>query len=374
MNKQLLTATALVAVGLLGASGAAVAQKKMKASKPTISVGGYYNAGVRFTDNADSVGGRNTGGFSSFTDSEIHFKIKGMLDNGIKIGGGWELEGDNRDAPVTDEARVWFRGAFGEVRLGSDDGAAQLMVLGYQGSWATQNGLNLNFDVDELIPDPAGYNKRATGARLDLSDSDNEKITYITPRFGGFQVGGSYARDVGRSGVDNDAEKAQPLGAGNAEDWISVAANFDKKFGSFRLGVAAGYVQEKSNNGRNPTEWGGGVLVESGPVRVSAGFKTVEDYIAGTTSHEGEHFDVGVRYTMGAHKIGLAYYTSSTDADMAIAGEDEVAVLWATHSMTLAPGVSWKNTIGWADWDGEGTSATADNDGWGAATHIALGF
>ena len=94
MNKQLLTATALVAVGLLGASGAAVAQKKMKASKPTISVGGYYNAGVRFTDNADSVGGRNTGGFSSFTDSEIHFKIKGMLDNGIKIGGGWELEGD----------------------------------------------------------------------------------------------------------------------------------------------------------------------------------------------------------------------------------------------------------------------------------------
>ena len=378
MNKQLLTATALVAVGLLGASGAAVAQKKMKASKPTISVGGYYAAGVRFTDNADSVGGRNTGGFSSFTDSEIHFKIKGMLDNGIKIGGGWELEGDHNENNVTDEARVWFRGAFGEVRLGADDGAAQLMVLGYQGSWATQNGLNLNFDVNELIPQPAGYNLRITGARLDLSDTDNEKITYITPRFGGFQVGGSYARDVG-GGLDYDSAKDQSLGKGKAEDWISVAANFDKKFGSFRLGVAAGYVQEKSSskgNGRNPTEWGGGVLVESGPVRVSAGFKTVDDYFSANdvTSHEGEHFDVGVRYTMGAHKIGLAYYTSSTDAAVATAGEDEVAVLWATHSMTLAPGVSWKNTIGWADWDGEGTSATADNDGWGAATHIALSF
>ena len=122
MNKQLLSFTALVAVGLLGASGAAVAQKKMKASKPTISVGGYMDQGVRFTDNADAIGGRDTGGFAAWQDSEIHFKIAGQLDNGIKIGGGWELEGTSEDSFI-DEARVWLRGGFGELRLGQDDGA-----------------------------------------------------------------------------------------------------------------------------------------------------------------------------------------------------------------------------------------------------------
>ena len=54
--------------------------------------------------------------------------------------------------------------------------------------------------------------------------------------------------------------------------------------------------------------------------------------------------------------------------------EDQHDIFWLTHSMTLAPGVAWKNTIEWADWDGEGTAATADNDGYGAATHLALSF
>ena len=378
MNKQLLSFTALVAVGMLGVTGTAVAQKKMKASKPTISVGGYTTQGLRFVDNADATGGRDTGGVGVFQDSEIHFKIKGMLDNGISIGGRWELEGSAQSEDgVQDEHSLWFRGSFGEVRIGEDDGAAQLMVLGYQGSWATSNGLNLNFDIDELVPDPTGFNKRTTGARLDGNDGDDNKITYITPRFGGFQVGGSYARDVGVAAAD--PEIAQPAGAG--EDWYAVAANFDRKFGNFRIGVALGYVQENAplgaNQSRDPQEYGGGILLESGPFRISAGFKSVEDYFsaAGTTSNEGEHYDVGVRYSFGAHKVGLAYYTSETDAGVATAGEDEVAVLWATHAMTLGPGVTWKNTLAWADWDGEGAGiATADNDGWGVATTINLNF
>ncbi len=60
----------------------------------------------------------------------------------------------------------------------------------------------LSFDQDELVPDPAGYNKTgpAFSSYLDLADSDHTadsdqtKVTHITPRFGGYQVGGSYAR------------------------------------------------------------------------------------------------------------------------------------------------------------------------------------
>ena len=50
-----------------------------------------------------------------------------------------------------------------------------------------------------------------------------------------------------------------------------------------------------------------------------------------------------------------------------------VALVWM--GMALGPGVAWKNTIAWADWDGEEAGLSiADNDGWGAATHIALSF
>ena len=364
----------------------------MKASKPTISLGGYTTQGLRFVDNADAVGGRDTGGLGVFRDSEIFFNIKGQLDNGIKIGGRWELEGASEDATI-DEHEVYLRGSFGELRLGSDDGAAQLMVLGYQGSWATQVGLNLNFDIDELVPDPSGFNKRTTGVRLDLSDSDNNKVTYISPRFGGFQIGASYARDVGfGSGtatpaarqLNGDAEIAQPTGLSLAsgENWYSIAANFDRKFGNFRIGVAVGYVQEDTslgsgNESRDPQEYGGGILLETGPFKISAGYKKTEDFrqAGGTVSNDGDHFDIGARYSFGAHQIGVAYYTDSTEATVAVAGDDEVDVLWLTHSMTLGPGVSWKNTLAWADWDGEEPGvATADNDGWGFATTIALNF
>ena len=118
MKKQLLSATALATAAMLGASGSAIAQK---ASKPTIAVGGYYNGGVRITDNADAVGGRDTGGFASFNDSDIHFKMSGMLDNGIRIGGRWELEGDPADTFMENMGKISDRTNFTRTVLEGKD-------------------------------------------------------------------------------------------------------------------------------------------------------------------------------------------------------------------------------------------------------------
>ena len=253
MNKQLLSFVALVAVGLLGASGTAVAQKKMKASKPTISLGGYGEFGLEFIDNGDAIDSINTGGLASFYNAEVYFNIAGQLDNGIKFGGRWQLETNNLGAGETgrqdpgetfDETYITISGSFGQLRLGGADNSAMSMVTGYQGSWATSVAHNLAFERAEIVPNPrGGYSNRGPGfgVREDLGDADDPKITYFSPRFGGFQIGGSFAKDVGRKDPDSPINQHP----GRTENLFTVSANFDRKFGDFRLGIAGGYLQDE---------------------------------------------------------------------------------------------------------------------------------
>ena len=388
MNKQLLSFVALVAVGLLGASGTAVAQKKMKASKPTISLGGYGEFGLEFIDNGDAIG-LNTGGLASFYNAEVYFNIAGQLDNGIKFGGRWQLETNNLGAGETgsgqdpgetfDETYITISGSFGQLRLGGADNSAMSMVTGYQGSWATSVAHNLAFERAEIVPNPrGGYSNRGPGfgVREDLGDADDPKITYFSPRFGGFQIGGSFAKDVGRHDPDSPINQHP----GRTENLFTVSANFDRKFDGFRLGIAGGYLQDEP--GVTATEktpgirkaYVGGLLVESGPFKAAFGVNINEDPNLGLNNTDGAGYDVGVRYTMGSHGFGLAYFWAEVEGNSAIAGDDESATLWLTHAYAMGPGVRWLSTLGWTDWDDETAEARLENDGWGMMTSIRLDF
>ncbi len=333
MKKQLLSLSALLAAGLMVASGPAVAHAK-KASKPKITLGGYMNQGLVLRESVDA-GGASTGGIAQFGDSEVYFSFSNQLDNGIKIVGQWQLEGAARSDGTLDGGAVmdesWFalRGSFGEVRLGEDDAAGQLMTTGYIGSWATQVGMNLCFDRAELIPAPAGFAGGGPNfcARADLSHSDQPTITYITPRFSGFQVGASYARTLATSTTD----AAVNLTTGTAyEEFRVIAANFDRKFGDVRIGIAGTYLEQKppataagqlAGGLPDADGWLLAGLVESGPFRFAAGYYETNDMRAGgnstvslTTSDSGHAYYIGVRYVMGANSFGLAYFHSETEA------------------------------------------------------------
>ncbi len=391
MKKQLLSVSAVLAAGLMAATGPAFAQAK-KASKPTISIGGYMNQGLRITESGDADG-RDTGGIAEFGDSEIYFKGSATLDNGIKIAVRWELEGaavSGTDGGVIDESWLTISGSFGQLRLGEDDNVGQLMTTGYVGSWATSVGMNLCFDRDELVADPAGFNKNAGNfcVRADLSHSDAPTVSYITPRFSGFQVGASYARTT--SGLATDAEFDQKTATAYEEFW-AIAANFDRKFDNVRIGVAGTYLEQKSPGN------GGGVtgipntadgyliaaLVESGPFKIAAGYYELNDLraqspgagvINAAVSSSGSAYDIGARYVMGANSFGVAYQHNENEGTIATVGDDEVDTLWLTHKLILGPGVDWRNTLSWSDWDGEGGGGTADNEGWGFGTLIQLSF
>jgi len=386
MNKQLLSLTALVAAGLLGASGVAVAGK---ASKPKLTLGGYADYGLAFVSNDGTVGGKDTGGIQSWYDTEIYFNLNSTLDNGLKIKGQWQLEGNALGAGETgsgadpgevfDETKITISGTFGSITMGSHDIAPMMMVTGYQGSWNTPVAHNLPFDRGQIVPTPTTTFTNAGpnfSTREDLSDSDQPKITYMSPRMGGFQVGGSWLQQTGLTDPDNGKSTAPT----DTENLWGVAANFNGKMGKSAIGIALGYMQDEPGTtalAKNPgtrKAYVGGVKFDSGPIRVSAGFNINDDPNDSGANTDGAGYDFGIKYSAGAHSFSASWFHGSIEGNTAVSGDDSSSTLWFGHNYTMGPGVRFKTTVGWVDWSGEGSAALESADGVGMMTSIQVNF
>jgi len=385
MKKQLLTTTALVAAGVLTVSGAALAQK------PTLTLGGNSEQifGVGNNDDAfDALNGQRVG-FDQHSDGEIFFNGSVTLDNGIKIRTRVELESNTESNTAGETSNTahgtqgdtidehWMRisGSFGEIRLGSHDAAAQAMTTGYLGTWATNVHLNLGFDTSDWISNPAAVGASTVG-RVDLT-SDGEAVSYFTPRFAGFQVGVSYIPSA-----DEDVNNQRALSGGNAdhEGW-SLGLNFNKKFGSVGVGIAAGYnwMDESTAGQEDPKVWGVGGRVDFAGFRIAVSWVDRDDQkTAGVTSAAGqETLEAGIRYTFGPNAVSLVHLSAETTASSNATGDgDEAKVTWLAYRRTLGPGVTWGVSAIFADFDdaAAGAAAGTSNSGEALVTSINVRF
>lgn len=385
MKKQLLTTTALVAAGVLTVSGAAHAQK------PSLSVGGSTEQifGVGQNDDAFDAASGNRVGFDQHSETEVHFNGSVTLDNGIKIRTRVELEGNSNVAAgssngangaaaagnMDDIDENWMRisGSFGEVRLGSMDAAAQAMTTGYLGTWATGVGQNFAFDTGDWITNP-GTVATSTVGRVDRS-SDGEHISYFTPRFAGFQAGLSFIPST-REDVNNQRE----LSAGADNDGWSMGLNYVGKFSGVGVGVAVGYAtaNESTAGLDDPETWGIGGRVDFSGFRVALSWVDAEDQgtATNTASNGQETFEAGVRYTFGPNAVSAQYQSAEADSRLAARNGDEHEVFWLAYRRTLGPGVFWKVSAMFADFDDAAAGAAAgnSNDGQALTTAIQIRF
>jgi len=381
LKKNLLTSTALVAVGAVAFSGMALAQK---ASKPSISLSGWTEQIIGFADNDRPGNYSGSGnGFDQQTDSEIHFDGSTTLDNGINIRYRIELEG-NTSGDQIDEHWMRISGSFGQITLGSQDGASQLMVTGYQGSWSAGVGQNLSFDVADWIVEPSGH-AAGTVQRVSL-DGDAEKISYYTPRFSGFQLGVSYVPQgqINEPGADDDLN-GQPADrdASDHEGW-QLGANYDGKFGDVGVGVAIGYASMEPADSALDTAkiWGAGARVDFSGFRIGVGYvdKTQELTTAGT-DRDTTTWDFGIRYSFGPNAISLTYQDVTDDSgspSTATTDSDETTKqAMLSFRRTLGPGVNWTLNGMWSDYEGRTIGANAgtdDNEGFALSTSIIVRF
>ena len=272
------------------------------------------------------------------------FNGRATLDSGMKIHARVELEGQNNhsdggsgDDPI-DEYFLSVSGSFGQIVLGGTGGAPVRMLIGLTGSWATGVGETLSFDVNGWLPttsdDECILNScfaRSFYALRDirLDTGDAEKVTYISPKLGGFQVGLTYSPNR----VNNDSNARVDTSAG-PHDGIEGAVSYSGKFGDVGIGLGAGMTKYKGVMGDGRSSWllagridfGGGFRVAIGHKRVTNDYKTRQSSLT----------DAGVRFVHGANSFSLA----GSQGEMKKTPAWHISAM-ASYARALGPGVKW---------------------------------
>jgi hypothetical protein len=332
MKKVLLAGTALVSA--LVVSTAASAELKL-------DLGGFHRGYAVYSDDENA----NLREFDFRRDSEIYISGETTLDNGLTVG--FHTEQDLGGATQTDEVYGYFSGGWGRINLGSEDGAAYLLQVAAPSADSNVDGLRSYIqafggnETDQLAfgtrsAGVAGAGEIQNGsfsdgaggslgiALDDTIDYDHadfanaDRISYLTPKFNGFQAGVSYAPEQGQNVVGNnlaamtadnnvtgvfDFDTAATggvvtAGATEYEDIWDVAFRWDGEFSGVGISLGAGYSTADVESvgavlGANGVYNAG----EEGQVAISDGIDT---------------WNVGANFAWNAFSFGGAYKETET--------------------------------------------------------------
>jgi hypothetical protein len=401
MKKVLIASTALVAATMVSA-GAASASEKIK-----LDLGGYSKWFV--------VGAWQKGSFQRASnlqpvavdikgDNEVFFGGETTLNNGLKVGINIELEaGGNVDTranaanpqntDVIDKSSVFVEGGFGKVIIGTEaNGAVLLHVMAPDaaGNWGSDGILT----GGNAIAAPA-WASGAIGLRTttEIDTDDNaEKITYVSPSFYGFTVGGSYipnALSEDNRGVEGGSTNNQLNTTTGAVPAYGVGALYANTFGDFGVKASAGFVwydltrAGKAGNadlgyhGEANHEWSVGTQLSYKGVTLGGSYRNISDEVtaaAGRNSFDGHVWDAGVSYASGPYAVSFSYLQSQYEGSTTIAKDDKEEVYQASGKYALGPGVDALASAGYVKYTGETAAADQNNKGWVVMSGLSLAF
>jgi hypothetical protein len=366
MKKVLLASSALALVGAF-ASPASAAEWEMK-------VGGYMEQYVAYGNSDQSIAG-DYDGIDSKHDSEIHFLPSITLDNGIKFGVNIQLEGDGYlgTSDTIDESYMFIKGSFGEILLGSENSA------GYKMSYGAPDVTFVNVNSGSLssfIPFTGASDVfRGTLGSTYLENARNNdanRFTYYTPRFSGFQVGVSYARD----GLQDSNAQIDTDASGTLNNIFDIGANYVNSFGDFDIVVSGRYGIADDNNGSDPIVWATGLNLGYAGFTVggSLGQQTGTGNGAGQLNMNGTVWDAGVSYQTGPWGFSFTYINGKNrNNDIAVGGHEKLEQYLLGMNYALATGVDLGAFGGYVDFNEQANNAN-DFDGWVIGTGIKLSF
>jgi len=406
MKKLLMITTAIAGVAMLSAPASAAID---------LSLGGYFRGYAVDTDN--DLTNRREQEFRRAV--ELWVDGETTLDNGLTVGTHMEI-GVAPGATATDnslnvdEVYAYASGGWGRVQLGDEDGAAYLLQVtapsadsNVDGFDVTINGLDVTTGVGmnglAIVGSKAFVNNDAVEyAQQDFENVD--RLTYMTPKYNGFQAGVSYAfsNEIATNvGSMSDADNT----AGEYEDIIDVAVRYDGEYQGFAFGVGAGYSTADLSADDTPaalavvgtagyvlaqTEGvdtynvGANVMFQNfslgGSYKLSSSELTADTVVGATglvsSDIEAETYVIGGAYDNGPYHVGVSYLdqTYTRDAinaaadlaatDTSYAGaEKEIDRLTIGGGYSFGPGITFRGSIGWGTVETKSVAAATLTNG-----------
>jgi predicted porin len=282
--------------------------------------------------------------------ANLHPNATAMAQHQPKRGPPWkhafelsEHAGRPSKKPAADDEFVIIRGANDIPAPGADDDVDYLISLGYRGIWTSEAG---------------PWNSETPGA------DDTDGVIHYTMRYDGLRLG-----------------LAVDPGAPSARNGAVFAADFDRRFVTFGLGLTASYAPADPSADLDLPDFGAwtvgarfsvGGLDVSGEIRKAA--NTAGDAGPATGAGWDEEWNLGARYRWGHNDISLAYAYGENRPEPAAAGDDKLDAAALSYARKLIGGVEWSINLLWTDRDAAAASGPAGLDGTSLSTAVRLSF
>ena len=370
--------TALIGVGLLGGVSAlpAAAAEVKPGGALDVTITGFLRAEAGGGDQDDLQRDANkANGLDFRNDSEVHVLARGKSEQtGLEYGATVEFEVDTNQTLNTDETWIFLRGGWGELRMGDEDGVVDNSIIGGQTIAAGTGGIDGSTFV---VANIAGEGVFPT------ETSDQTKIRYYTPSFGGFSAGVSYtptSQVVDGSGFNGDfiANKGG-ANAMDGENTVEGGLVYDGDLGG--VGIKASVVglygslkndAEVALGDDNYWNVTGGAAIDL------YGFKLAGSVGTNTLGNLDHRFaTAGIGYGFGPVNTSItAAYIFDSNNDFSDAnGYDKPYNIVFSADYALAPGLVLAGDVAYFDIDTNSSNTTGTGDGgWAAVGRFAVAF
>lgn len=348
MKNVLLAGTALVGAAMI----ASPAQADLK-----LDLGGHFSGYGVYVDDDGAAANSRDAEFRKNT--EIQFTGETTLDNGLTVGIHIEQEVENQTQ--NNESYAYFSGGWGRVNFGSEDGAAYLLQVAAPSADSNVDGLRTTIQgftsagVGTLDYDHAQFGNQPTD---DLNDVPSDRLTYLTPKFNGFQAGVSYAPEAAQNAG------LAAMGVGGIEDMWEVAVRWDGQFEGVGISVGAGYsTSDNATAGAQPEPEAFNVGFNLAWNQFSFGGAWLDEDDAAfagafVNNQEATTWVLGAAWDNGPYHVGVSYLEREDELGAASADSNKATI---GGGYTFGPGMTFRGAVAWGEVAGA-TVAAAEND------------
>jgi len=351
MKKVLLAGTALVATALI----ASPAKADLK-----LDLGGHFSGYAVYVDEDAPAGPPSFDEFLLRKNTEIHFTGETTLDNGLTVGVHIEQDIENQNS--NDESYAYFSGQWGRVNFGNEDGAAYLLQVAAPSADSNVDGLRSTIQAFTYDPLGAGFNtgildydhahfgnnssvNAVTAVVLGptVVDTSVDRITYLTPKFNGFQAGVSYApRAELVAGIMNGAPTVFGI-----EDLWEAAVRWDGEFEGVGISLGGGYSTSDNvvAGAMEPEGWNVGFNLAWNQFSFGGAWLDEEDTIA--AGSETKTWVLGAAWDNGPYHVGVSYLDREDEPVPGTSIDSYKATIGGGY--TFGPGMTFRGAVAWGE-------------------------